>query len=124
MLALDTPSGVDVDTGLALGAGIYADATLTLALPKIGLLDSNYPGELVVADISVPALIYERLGITVASYLSGAVRFNRCLTIKEDDGNLSVGSSLIVGVPVIGLDHPRPPNLAFGVGCLNRVRSK
>lgn len=65
VLALDTPSGVDVDTGSAPGAGMYADATLTLALPKVGLLDSNYPGELFVADISVPALVYERLGLTV-----------------------------------------------------------
>lgn len=76
VLALDTPSGVDVDTGLALGAGIYADATLTLALPKVGLLDSNYPGELFVADISVPALVYERLGLTVAADLfrRGSIR--------------------------------------------------
>ena len=65
VLALDTPSGVDVDTGLAPGAGMYADATLTLALPKIGLIDSNYPGELFVADISIPVLVYERLGVLV-----------------------------------------------------------
>lgn len=65
VLALDTPSGVDVDTGLAPGAGIYADATLSLGLPKVGLIDSNHAGELFAADISVPALVYERLGLPV-----------------------------------------------------------
>lgn len=65
VLALDTPSGVDVDTGLAPGAGVYADATLTLALPKIGLIGSNFVGELFVADISVPPFVYERLGLAI-----------------------------------------------------------
>lgn len=65
VLSLDTPSGVDVDTGLAPGAGMVADATLTLALPKVGLLESRYVGELFVADISVPAQLYDRLGIAV-----------------------------------------------------------
>lgn len=65
VLSLDTPSGVDVDTGLAPGAGMVADATLTLALPKVGLMESRYVGELLVADISVPAQLYDRLGIEV-----------------------------------------------------------
>jgi NAD(P)H-hydrate epimerase len=65
VLSLDTPSGVDVDTGLAPGAAVVADATLTLALPKVGLLESRYVGELFVADISVPAQLYDRLGIDV-----------------------------------------------------------
>lgn len=69
VLALDTPSGVDVDTGLASGAGMYADATLTLALPKVGLVTCNFAGELFVADISVPPSVYERFGLEVSSGL-------------------------------------------------------
>ncbi len=66
MLALDTPSGLDVTTGHAGSPCVRATATLTLALPKIGLLNApGVVGELFVADISVPALIYERMGITV-----------------------------------------------------------
>src|SRR5215472_14665029 len=44
---------------------IRATATLTLALPKAGLLDAPAVGELYLADISAPSLIYERMGIPV-----------------------------------------------------------
>ena len=44
---------------------VGASATLTLALPKIGLLDAPSAGELYLADISVPPLVYQRMGITV-----------------------------------------------------------
>ena len=48
---------------------IRADATLTLALPKTGLLASaTCPviGELAVADIGIPAEVYDRIGIHVS----------------------------------------------------------
>lgn len=40
-------------------------ATVTLALPKVGLLGAEPVGELFLADISVPAVVYHRHGITV-----------------------------------------------------------
>ena len=40
-------------------------ATLTLALPKVGLLDAPNVGELYLADISVPPLVYQRMGMSV-----------------------------------------------------------
>jgi NAD(P)H-hydrate epimerase len=65
VLALDTPSGLDVTTGLAGSPSVQASATLTLALPKVGLLDAPSVGELYLADISVPVVVYERMGVTV-----------------------------------------------------------
>jgi NAD(P)H-hydrate epimerase len=68
ILALDVPSGLDGDTGEAHDPTIRAAATLTLALPKAGLLRpaaDGWVGELRVADISVPAVVYRRLGIAV-----------------------------------------------------------
>jgi NAD(P)H-hydrate epimerase len=65
VLALDTPSGLDVTTGRAGSPCVQADATLTLALPKVGLLDAPAVGALYLADISVPAIVYRRMGITV-----------------------------------------------------------
>ncbi|MEX2159707.1 MAG: NAD(P)H-hydrate epimerase [Dehalococcoidia bacterium] len=65
-ISLDAPSGVDVDTGEAPGEAIRAQATLTLALPKIGLLESGarpLVGELYVADIGVPPSVYAGLGL-------------------------------------------------------------
>jgi NAD(P)H-hydrate epimerase len=65
VLALDTPSGLDLTTGAAGTPAVWAAATLTLALPKVGLLDAPSAGELYLADISVPSLVYQRLGIVV-----------------------------------------------------------
>jgi NAD(P)H-hydrate epimerase len=65
VLALDTPSGLDLTTGAAGTPAVGATATLTLALPKVGLLDAPGVGELYLADISVPPLVYQRMGIAV-----------------------------------------------------------
>lgn len=66
ILALDTPSGLDTTTGIPGSPCIRAGATLTLALPKVGLLTPQarpHVGELFLADISVPAGLYRNLGI-------------------------------------------------------------
>lgn len=62
-VALDVPSGVDVDTGEAPGRAINCDVTMTLALPKVGLDLSPVVGELWLADISVPPSVYAGMGI-------------------------------------------------------------
>jgi NAD(P)H-hydrate epimerase len=61
VLSLDVPSGVDATTGETLGVAVEPDRVLTLALPKTGLVGRDEP--LVLADISVPATVYERLDI-------------------------------------------------------------
>ena len=63
VLSLDTPSGLDVTSGVAPGAVVTADATLTLAAPKIGLAESEHVGDLFVADISVPPSVLRALGV-------------------------------------------------------------
>jgi NAD(P)H-hydrate epimerase len=68
VLALDTPSGLDTTTGLPGQPCVRASATLTLALPKTGLISAKaapYIGELYLADISVPPQLYEKLGIEI-----------------------------------------------------------
>jgi NAD(P)H-hydrate epimerase len=68
ILSLDTPSGLDVTSGTAHDPTIRAAATLTLALPKRGLMDpqsARYVGELYLADISVPPELYTKMGIAV-----------------------------------------------------------
>jgi len=64
VLALDTPSGVDVDTGLAPGPAVCADTTLTLAAAKPGLLQphaARHVAVLYVADIGVPGEVIQRV---------------------------------------------------------------
>ena len=68
ILALDLPSGLDGDTGVPSDPTIRAAETLTLALPKRGLLNPlarPWVGKLFLADISVPEAIYRRIGLTV-----------------------------------------------------------
>lgn len=62
VLSLDTPSGLDTSSGTAHGVHIAADATMTLALPKVGLRGQSTVGELYLADISVPAQVYVDMG--------------------------------------------------------------
>ena len=73
ILALDVPSGLDADTGQAFAACIRAAATLTLALPKTGLLAGprDIVGELYLADISVPAGLYSDMGINLPLLFAG-----------------------------------------------------
>lgn len=62
-VSLDTPSGLNVTDGSTPGAVVAATATLTLALPKVGLRDAPQVGELYIADISVPPSVYRALGV-------------------------------------------------------------
>lgn len=68
ILALDAPSGLDTTTGRPGSPRIHATATLTLALPKTGLLAPEarpFVGELYLADVGVPPELYRRLGLEV-----------------------------------------------------------
>ena len=63
VLALDLPSGVNATTGETPGAFIKARWTMTLALPKSGLLP-DHSGQLFLADIGIPEETYRRLGLS------------------------------------------------------------
>ena len=60
-ISLDVPSGVDATTGETLGKAVAPTRTVTLALPKTGLDAST--GELYLADISIPRIVYNHLDI-------------------------------------------------------------
>ena len=57
VLAIDLPSGLDADSGEAAGEAVRADATVTMGLPKRGLVQPSaleYVGTVEVADIGLP----------------------------------------------------------------------
>lgn len=56
VVAVDIPSGLNVDTGKPLGIATQAHITVTMAAPKVGLLKTAarpYVGRLIVADIGM-----------------------------------------------------------------------
>ncbi|HET7467564.1 MAG TPA: NAD(P)H-hydrate epimerase [Candidatus Dormibacteraeota bacterium] len=57
VVAIDVPSGLDADSGVAYAPTVHADATITFTLPKSGLLKADGPrvaGDVTVADIGIP----------------------------------------------------------------------
>ena len=68
ILALDIPSGLDATTGEIYDPCIQAFATMTLALPKTGIVKTEVKkvvGSLYLADISVPDVLYKEMGIDI-----------------------------------------------------------
>ena len=57
VVAVDVPSGLDSDSGVAYAPCVRADVTVTFTLPKSGLLRADGPrlaGKVTVADIGIP----------------------------------------------------------------------
>jgi NAD(P)H-hydrate epimerase len=68
VLALDIPSGLNSTSGIPGIPCLRAATTMTLALPKTGLLVAEakpYVGNLYIADIGVPLELYTLLGVVV-----------------------------------------------------------
>ncbi|MFC1989196.1 NAD(P)H-hydrate dehydratase [Chloroflexota bacterium] len=64
IIALDLPSGLNADSGVADPACLYADNTITLGFPKPGLFNlpgAERAGRITVADIGIPSYLAEQL---------------------------------------------------------------
>lgn len=62
VLSIDIPSGIDADTGKADGSAVKADITVTIGLPKTGLVRHEavpYTGRVEVVDIGIPPELIE-----------------------------------------------------------------
>ena len=68
VLSVDLPSGLDADTGQPLGTCVQADRTVTIGLPKRGLLihpGAELAGKLEVVDIGFPEQVVDAQDIKV-----------------------------------------------------------
>jgi NAD(P)H-hydrate epimerase len=68
ILSLDVPSGLDPTTGEHGENCVKAHTTMTLALPKRGLLNPSsrqFVGRLILADIGLPRVLFRELGLEV-----------------------------------------------------------
>lgn len=85
VLALDVPSGLHATTEETPGAVVTATATMTLALPKLGLC-AAIAGDLMLADIGIPAATYRQLGRPeAAAIFDGRYRVPLQRILSNDD---------------------------------------
>ena len=64
VVAIDIPSGLDGDTGEIHGVCVHADTTVTMGLPKIGLLKPaavDFVGNIEVVDIGFPRQLVDEI---------------------------------------------------------------
>jgi len=69
VVAIDVPTGIDVDTGAVMGTAVRADLTVTMAFLKRGLVlypGAGYAGTVRVADIGIPSEVSEKEHISVS----------------------------------------------------------
>ena len=68
-ISLDIPTGVLATSGENPGEFVKPDKTITLALPKTGLHPEKC-GEIILADIGIPKVVYEKIGLKYNSPFS------------------------------------------------------
>ncbi|MCX7920319.1 MAG: NAD(P)H-hydrate dehydratase, partial [bacterium] len=97
IVAIDIPSGLNANTGEPLGIAIRATLTVTLGLPKPGLITYpgvEYIGKLVIADIGLPQdLIADEkitLNLLTASEIKSLLPVRKPDAHKNDFGHIFV----------------------------------
>jgi len=110
IIAIDLPSGLDSDTGQVHGVCVRADVTVTMGLPKIGLLQpaaTDWVGAIEVADIGFPpefvAETPSEVELLTATDVKPLLPRRRRNTHKGDYGHLLIiaGSEGYTGAPVL-----------------------
>jgi len=68
VVAVDIPTGINADTGEVMGSAVRADLTVTMVLPKRGLVlypGAAFAGQVRVADIGIPQEVIEKEDIRI-----------------------------------------------------------
>jgi len=97
VVAIDIPSGINGDTGSHEGSCIRADVTVTMGLPKEGLLRGdalNFVGKLEVVDIGIPPQVIQEAPsaaeLLTESEMSALLPRRKRITHKGDYGRVFV----------------------------------
>jgi NAD(P)H-hydrate epimerase len=95
--AIDVPSGLDADTGAALGVAVEAHVTVTFAHHKLGLLTPNgsrLAGRVHVVDIGVPGTFVARSG--VSAYLIEAPDVSAWLVARPPGEHKTAAGHVVI----------------------------
>jgi hydroxyethylthiazole kinase-like uncharacterized protein yjeF len=98
ILSIDVPSGVNADTAEVMGGAVEAAMTVTLGLPKVGLLfqpGRAHAGDLSVGDIGIPVEVIEEGRFSLHILDSGQAREDLPQG-KPTDHKFERGSLLLV----------------------------
>ena len=77
VVSLDIPSGFNCDDGTTAGFAIKADLTITIGLPKKGMIIGNGPslcGRIRCVDIGIPPVLIEKVGSDTEMIFDSEVR--------------------------------------------------
>ena len=74
-ISLDIPTGILATSGENPGEFVKPDKTITLALPKTGLYPEKC-GAIILADIGIPATVFNKAGINYSSPFSSTFYIN------------------------------------------------
>ena len=99
VLSIDIPSGIDADSGIAAGLAVKASLTITIGLPKTGLIRPealSYVGSVEVVDIGIPPeFIDDAVGCGKAELIDRADLF---MPRRERDSHKGTyGHVLLIG---------------------------
>ncbi len=98
VLSLDTPSGLDADTGATHGCVVHATQTITFIALKPGLVTYKgvaHAGDVSIADLSVPPELFPEL--SSSAYLMGDESLKVLPKRKQDSHKGDFGHVLVVG---------------------------
>lgn len=104
VVSVDLPSGLDSDTGQVLGNCVKADATVTFALPKIGLAvypGISYAGEVTVVDIGIPEFAFQTAGID--TFVADAEDIRTRLPERPRDANKGTFGKVAIIAGSVGM---------------------
>jgi ADP-dependent NAD(P)H-hydrate dehydratase / NAD(P)H-hydrate epimerase len=135
IVSVDIPSGLSADAGTLLGEHVRAELTVTMALPKRGLLlypAAAHVGRLVVVDIGFPAAVREHESVrchvleahAVAAHLRGRPAdthkgtYGHILTVAGSPGKTGAGAlasmaALRTGAGLVSFALPHSLNAAM-----------
>ena len=97
IVSIDIPSGVNGDTGEIMGNSVRADVTVTLGLPKAGLLfypGKSVAGDVAVGDIGIPEEVVAEQALSL--HLLDAVQARDDLPGREPGAHKFARGSLLI----------------------------
>ncbi len=99
VIAVDIPSGLPADTGVALGPAIKATATVTFTAPKIGMIEpqaGEFVGQLFVRNIGSPYELIEEVGKSRIHWIDAEEVKNFAAPRHENGNKGDYGHALVI----------------------------